>query len=132
MRIGETKRSDETSGKTVDYQHILASIGAPMWGRHTISEPEVCALSHLRGMDLKLVMIDEVHNLLAGSYREQERLPRTCQKSFANSSRYIHWAVSDGHARTMNGGCRVAYYVSYEHKDPNAASCNNGLNHALN
>ncbi|UXX81430.1 TniB family NTP-binding protein [Roseovarius pelagicus] len=55
------------------YQHILASIGAPMWGRHTISELEVRALSHLRGMDLKMIMIDEVHNLLAGSYREQRR-----------------------------------------------------------
>ncbi|WP_299288727.1 TniB family NTP-binding protein [uncultured Tateyamaria sp.] len=28
------------------YQHILASISAPMWGRHTISELEVRALSH--------------------------------------------------------------------------------------
>ena len=27
------------------YQHILASIGAPMWGRHTVSELEVRALS---------------------------------------------------------------------------------------
>ncbi|WP_254054511.1 TniB family NTP-binding protein [Roseovarius sp. EL26] len=55
------------------YQHILASIGAPMWGRHTVSELEVRALSHLRDMDLKMIMIDEVHNLLAGSYREQRR-----------------------------------------------------------
>jgi hypothetical protein len=55
------------------YQHILATIGAPMWGRHTVSELEVRALSHLRDMDLKMIMIDEVHNLLAGSYREQRR-----------------------------------------------------------
>ncbi len=55
------------------YQHILASIGAPMWGRHTVSELEVRVLSHLRDMDLKMLMIDEVHNLLAGSYREQRR-----------------------------------------------------------
>ena len=27
------------------YQHILATIGAPMWGRHTVSELEVRALS---------------------------------------------------------------------------------------
>ena len=44
-----------------------------MWGRHTVSELEVRALSHLRDMDLKMIMIDEVHNLLAGSYREQRR-----------------------------------------------------------
>lgn len=55
------------------YQHILATIGAPMWGRHTVSELEVRTLSYLRDMDLKMLMIDEVHNLLAGSYREQRR-----------------------------------------------------------
>ena len=55
------------------HQHILASIGAPMWGRHTVSELEVRALGYLRDMDLKMFMIDEVHNLLAGSYREQRR-----------------------------------------------------------
>jgi hypothetical protein len=55
------------------YQHVLATIGAPMWGRHTVSELEVRTLSHLRDMDLKMLMIDEVHNLLAGSYREQRR-----------------------------------------------------------
>ena len=38
-----------------------------------MSELEVRALSHLRDMDLKMVVIDEVHNLLAGSYREQRR-----------------------------------------------------------
>lgn len=44
-----------------------------MWGRRTVSELEVRALNHLRDMDLKMLMIDEVHNLLAGSYREQRR-----------------------------------------------------------
>ena len=44
-----------------------------MWGRHTVSELEVRAPSSLRDMDLKMLMIDEVHNLLAGSYREQSR-----------------------------------------------------------
>ncbi len=57
------------------YQHILASIGAPKWRRHTVSELEVRALSHLRDMDLKMIMIDEVQSLLAGSYREQRRFP---------------------------------------------------------
>lgn len=37
-----------------------------MWGRHTVSELEVRALSHLRDMDLKMLIFDEVHNLLAG------------------------------------------------------------------
>lgn len=55
------------------YQHLLASIGAPLWGRHTVSELEVRALAHLREMGLRVIMIDEVHNLLAGTYREQRR-----------------------------------------------------------
>lgn len=55
------------------YRHILSTIGASMWGQHTVSELEVRALSHLRDMDLRMLMIDEVHNLLSGSYREQRR-----------------------------------------------------------
>lgn len=55
------------------YQHILSQIGAPVWGRHTVSELEIRALGHLRDLDLKILMIDEVHNLLAGSYRDQRR-----------------------------------------------------------
>jgi len=38
-----------------------------------VAELEVRALSHLRDMDLKMIMIDEVHNLLAGSFRDQRR-----------------------------------------------------------
>lgn len=63
------------------YQHILSLIGAPMWGRRTVSELEVRTLNHLQDMDLKMLMIDEVHNLLAGSYREQRR--------FLNMLRFI-------------------------------------------
>ena len=55
------------------YQHILSTIGAPVFGRHTVAELEIRALSHLREMDLKMIMIDEVHNLLAGTFREQRR-----------------------------------------------------------
>lgn len=40
------------------YQHILTSLGAPMWGRHTVSELEVRALNHMRDMDLKMLIID--------------------------------------------------------------------------
>ena len=55
------------------YQHILSTIGAPVFGRHTVAELEIRALSHLRDMDLKMIMVDEVHNLLAGTFREQRR-----------------------------------------------------------
>jgi len=55
------------------YQHILSTIGAPVFGRHTVAELEIRALNHLREMDLKMIMIDEVHNLLAGTFREQRR-----------------------------------------------------------
>lgn len=44
-----------------------------MWGRHTVSELEVRALSLLRDIDLQMLMINGVHNLFAGSYREQRQ-----------------------------------------------------------
>lgn len=55
------------------YEHVLTKIGAPMAGRPPVSTLEVRALCHLRDMGLRMIMIDEVHNLLAGSFREQRR-----------------------------------------------------------
>lgn len=44
-----------------------------MWSRHTVSELEARALSHLRDMDLNMIMFDEVHSLLAGRCGEPGR-----------------------------------------------------------
>lgn len=55
------------------YMHVLSTIGAPASPGRTLAELEVRTLRYLQGLDLKMIMIDEVHNLLAGTYREQRR-----------------------------------------------------------
>lgn len=63
------------------YLHILSSIDAPVLRSQTIGELEVRVISYLRELAPKMIMIDEVHNLLAGSAREQRR--------FINVLRYL-------------------------------------------
>jgi len=63
------------------YLHILAAIGAPVARSHTIAELEVRVLNYLRDLGLRMIIIDEVHNLLSGTYREQRR--------FLNMLRFI-------------------------------------------
>ncbi len=63
------------------YLHVLSAIGAPVVHRHTVGELEVRVLNFLRDRELKMIIIDEVHNLLAGSFREQRR--------FLNALRFL-------------------------------------------
>lgn len=63
------------------YLHILSAIGAPTTPGRTLAKLEVRTLTYLRQLNLKMNMIDEVHNLLAGSYRDQRR--------FLNVLRYL-------------------------------------------
>ena len=53
------------------YGQLLTSIGAPFAPRATVPELEVQALRCLQRMDVKVLMLDEVHNILAGTAREQ-------------------------------------------------------------
>lgn len=59
------------------YGHILQAIGAPFGPRATVLELEVQTLRNLKRMEVKLLMFDEVHNLLAGSAKEQRILLNT-------------------------------------------------------
>ncbi|MFK7945027.1 MAG: TniB family NTP-binding protein [Paracoccaceae bacterium] len=63
------------------YLHILATIGAPQTPSRTLAEIEIRTLAFLREIGPKMIVIDEVHNLLAGTYREQRR--------FLNVLRYL-------------------------------------------
>src|ERR1700745_990305 len=56
------------------YGHLLTEMGAPFVSRATILELETQALRSLKRMDVKLLMLDEVHNILAGSAKEQRIL----------------------------------------------------------
>jgi len=67
------------------YLHILAAVGAPATAlsmrAQSVASLEVRVVSLLRGLGLRMIMIDEVHNLLAGTHREQRR--------FLNVLRYL-------------------------------------------
>jgi hypothetical protein len=56
------------------YSQLLHTIGVPFTPRSTLVELEIQALRNLKRMDVKLLMLDEVHNLLAGSAKEQRAL----------------------------------------------------------
>lgn len=53
------------------YSMLLATIGTPFSQRLRISELETLILKILRQIDLRMLVIDEVHNLLAGSNAQQ-------------------------------------------------------------
>lgn len=65
--------------------HILAAVGAPSSAlslrAQSVASLEVRVVGLLRDLGLRMVMIDEVHNLLAGTHREQRR--------FLNVLRYL-------------------------------------------
>ena len=67
------------------YLHILAAVGAPATAiavrSKNVASFEVRVIALLRDLDLRMIMIDEVHNLLAGTHREQRR--------FLNVLRYL-------------------------------------------
>ncbi len=55
------------------YLHILGAIGAPIRPYSTLGELEVKVIVLLRELGVRMLVMDEVHNMLAGSYREQRR-----------------------------------------------------------
>lgn len=59
------------------YAHLLTEIGAPFFSRATILDLETQALRSLKRMDVRLLMLDEVHNILAGSAKDQRILLNT-------------------------------------------------------
>ena len=67
------------------YLHILAAVGAPATAiavrSQNVASLEVRVIALLRDLGLRMIMIDEVHNLLAGTHREQRR--------FLNVLRYL-------------------------------------------
>ncbi len=56
------------------YGQLLTAIGVPFVPRATVLEMEIQALRNLRRMEVRLLMLDEVHNILAGSAKEQRIL----------------------------------------------------------
>ena len=53
------------------YAELLALLGAPQGPRADIVQMEQAALRLMKAIGVQVLVIDEVHNILAGSYREQ-------------------------------------------------------------
>jgi hypothetical protein len=53
------------------YAQILAALGAPQSPRAAIVDLEQVALRLMRAVDVHVLVLDEVHNILAGTFREQ-------------------------------------------------------------
>jgi hypothetical protein len=53
------------------YAQILAALGAPQNPRSTVVDLEQVALRLMRAVDVHVLLLDEIHNILAGTYREQ-------------------------------------------------------------
>lgn len=56
------------------YSLLLNAIGAPYSPRAKISELEVLTLNLLKKVNLKMLVIDEVHNILAGTAAQQREI----------------------------------------------------------
>jgi Bacterial TniB protein len=53
------------------YSQILTALGAPQNPRSTVVDLEQVALRLMRAMDVQILLLDEIHNILAGTFREQ-------------------------------------------------------------
>nr|WP_281393088.1 TniB family NTP-binding protein [Roseibium litorale] len=53
------------------YAKLLTLLGAPQRPRADIAQMEQAALRIMEAIGVQVLVIDEVHNILAGSYREQ-------------------------------------------------------------
>ncbi|MDG1430379.1 MAG: TniB family NTP-binding protein [Paracoccaceae bacterium] len=53
------------------YGELLAQLGAPQRPRADIAQMEQAALRIMEAIGVQVLVIDEVHNILAGTYREQ-------------------------------------------------------------
>ena len=59
------------------YAQILTALGAPQNPRATMVDLEQVALRLMRAVDVHVLVLDEVHNILAGTFREQRIILNT-------------------------------------------------------
>src|SRR5208283_4824009 len=53
------------------YSQLIDVIGAPPNPRTSVADLEIVVIRMLRQLDLKMLLIDETHNILASTYNEQ-------------------------------------------------------------
>ena len=74
------------------YAELLTLLGAPQRPRADIAQMEQAALRIMEAIGVQVLVIDEVHNILAGSYREQRIVLNTLalpQQSSADLARLL-------------------------------------------
>jgi Bacterial TniB protein len=59
------------------YAQILTALGVPQNPRTAVVELEQVAIRLMRAMDVQVLLLDEVHNILAGTFREQRIVHNT-------------------------------------------------------
>jgi Cdc6-like AAA superfamily ATPase len=56
------------------YSQLMDVIGAPPNPRTSVADLEIVVLRMLRQLDLKMLLIDETHNILASTYNDQRAM----------------------------------------------------------
>ena len=56
------------------YSQILAALGAPHNQRATVVDIEQVTLRLMKAVDVQILLLDETHNILAGTFREQRTI----------------------------------------------------------
>ena len=73
------------------YAQILTALGVPQNPRAAVVELEQVAIRLMRAMDVQVLLLDEVHNILAGTYREQRIVLNTLR--YISNELQIPWYV---------------------------------------
>ncbi len=82
------------------YAQILDALGAPHNPGARIVDAERSALNLLRAAQIQILVIDEVHNILSGSYREQRTMLKHAEVHQQRSQGVSRLLRSDGSARS--------------------------------
>ncbi|MER9032722.1 TniB family NTP-binding protein [Mesorhizobium sp. M0674] len=77
MPVVAIEMTGKPAGERRLYAEILATLGAPQAPRADIVQMEQAALQLMKTVGVQVLVIDEVHNILAGSYREQRLVLNT-------------------------------------------------------
>jgi hypothetical protein len=77
------------------YAELLTLLGAPQRPRADIAQMEQAALRIMEAIGVQVLVIDEVHNILAGTYREQ-RIVLNTLRFLSNRLQISCWLKAGG------------------------------------
>jgi hypothetical protein len=119
----------ELSGRPTErrlFSQILAAVDAPHNPRASIVDVERGAVNTLRDIGVQILVLDEIHNILAGSWREQRIVLNTLR--FLSNELNFHSSASEswrqGTPSTATFNWRDALMPSRCHDGPPARNSN--------